>query len=81
MWPFITCGRSLSVMISLHSKPDLGKGNTTFTLVSRKFFYVTKGISKYIVDYYCQTVSCVVCKISFMIHNAKTKLENESKLQ
>lgn len=37
MWPFITCGRSLSVMISLHSKPDLGKGNTTFTLVSRKF--------------------------------------------
>lgn len=39
MWPFITCGRSLSVMISLHSKPDLGKGNTTFTPVSRKLTF------------------------------------------
>lgn len=37
MWPFITCGRSLSVMISLHSKPDLEKENTTFILVLRKF--------------------------------------------
>lgn len=47
MWPFITCGRSLSVMISLHSKPDLGKGNTTFTLVSRKFKKQTKERTKY----------------------------------
>lgn len=36
MWPFITCGRNLSVMISLHSKPSLGKENTAFDQESRK---------------------------------------------
>lgn len=65
MWPFITCGRSLSVMISLHSKPDLEKGNTTFTLVLRKFLNIYTNI--YSFAKYCANMDKIYIIVKLFI--------------
>jgi len=71
-------------MISLHSKPDLGKGNTTFTLVSRKF-KIKKKVLQFCVNYLqkklysCFMLTClvmlVVIKIPVDVLWLKTKIQ------